>query len=128
MMNDHGGFNHNHHSLRIVTVLENRYPDFPGLNLSWEVLEGMVKHETDYDRSDVQDYDPEYAAHWKPRLPMLPMNWHTPATTWTTACALAKITPSQLDGIAIWRSSMKASDAVEQTRWMNFHVTRSYVV
>ena len=59
LMKEHGGFNHNQHSLRIVTQLENRYPDFPGLNLSWEVLEGMVKHETDYDIADAQEYDPE---------------------------------------------------------------------
>lgn len=67
-MSDYGGFNHNNHSLRIVTVLENRYPDFPGLNLSWEVLEGMVKHETDYDQSDAQDYDPELRGHLEAQI------------------------------------------------------------
>jgi dGTPase len=40
----HGGFDHNAQSLRIVTKLEKRYPDFDGLNLSWETLEGLVKH------------------------------------------------------------------------------------
>jgi dGTPase len=39
-----GGFNHNDQSLRIVTKLEKRYADFDGLNLSWEILEGMAKH------------------------------------------------------------------------------------
>lgn len=39
-----GGFNHNDQSLRVVTKLEKRYADFDGLNLSWEVLEGMAKH------------------------------------------------------------------------------------
>ncbi len=38
---DNGGFSHNQHALRIVEVLENRYPDFPGLNLSFETLEGQ---------------------------------------------------------------------------------------
>ena len=37
-MNEHGGFEHNQHGLRIVELLEYRYADFPGLNLSWEVL------------------------------------------------------------------------------------------
>src|SRR3990170_4520284 len=46
LMQNHGGFDHNKHSMRIVTVLERRYPDFPGLNLTWEVREGIVKHET----------------------------------------------------------------------------------
>src|SRR5690606_1272358 len=39
-----GGFDHNAQSLRIVTKLERRYADFDGLNLTWETLEGLVKH------------------------------------------------------------------------------------
>ena len=41
---DAGGFDHNAHTIRIVTKLENPYPDFYGLNLSWEALEGLAKH------------------------------------------------------------------------------------
>ncbi len=41
-----GGFNHNNQSLRVVDLLEQRYPDHPGLNLTYEVREGIVKHET----------------------------------------------------------------------------------
>jgi dGTPase len=40
----HGGFNHNAQTLRVVTSLEHRYPSFDGLNLTWESLEGIVKH------------------------------------------------------------------------------------
>jgi dGTPase len=40
----HGGFDHNAQTLRLVTALEHRYPDFDGLNLTWESLEGIVKH------------------------------------------------------------------------------------
>jgi dGTPase len=40
----HGGFDHNAQTLRVVTSLEHRYPEFDGLNLSWESLEGIVKH------------------------------------------------------------------------------------
>src|SRR5215216_237308 len=40
LMKGHGGFEHNRHSLRIVEELEQKYPRFPGLNLSWEVREG----------------------------------------------------------------------------------------
>ena len=43
-MKPFGGFDHNAQSLRIVTKLEHRYADFDGLNLSWETLEGLVKH------------------------------------------------------------------------------------
>src|SRR5690606_20424892 len=59
LMKEHGGFDHNKQSLRIVTKLERRYPDWPGLNLTWEVREGMVKHETEYDISDASDFNPE---------------------------------------------------------------------
>ena len=44
-----GGFNHNIHSLKIVDELEKKYPDFDGLNLTYEVREGIAKHSTDYD-------------------------------------------------------------------------------
>lgn len=43
-MADAGGFDHNAHSIRLVTKLETPYPDFDGLNLSWEALEGLAKH------------------------------------------------------------------------------------
>src|SRR3954462_8653810 len=49
LMKKDGGFEHNRHSLRIVEELEQKYPDFPGLNLSWEVREGLVKHYTAFD-------------------------------------------------------------------------------
>jgi len=67
-MKDHGGFDHNKHSLRIVTELEKRYPDFPGINLTWEVREGIVKHETEYDVSDASDYNPELRGHLEAQL------------------------------------------------------------
>jgi dGTPase len=44
LMKDHGGFDHNAQTLRIVTRLERRYAAFDGLNLTWETLEGLVKH------------------------------------------------------------------------------------
>lgn len=47
LMKDHGGFEHNKQSLRIVKLLEKRYPQFDGLNLTWEVLEGICKHSKD---------------------------------------------------------------------------------
>jgi len=43
-LSDAGGFDHNGHTLRLVTALENPYPEFDGLNLTWETLEGLAKH------------------------------------------------------------------------------------
>lgn len=50
LMVEHGGFEHNRQSLRIVELLEERYPGFNGLNLTWEAREGIVKHSSEYDR------------------------------------------------------------------------------
>src|SRR6188508_2442235 len=47
-MREHGGFDHNRQSLRVVELLEAGYPDFPGLNLTFEVREGLQKHEAAY--------------------------------------------------------------------------------
>lgn len=49
LMKGHGGFEHNTQSLRIVEVIEQKYPRFAGLNLSWEVREGLKKHQKFYD-------------------------------------------------------------------------------
>ena len=49
LMKNHNGFEHNRQSLRVVEHLERRYPDFPGLNLTFELREGILKHETIYD-------------------------------------------------------------------------------
>jgi dGTPase len=50
LMKGHGGFEHNVQSLRIVEELEQKYPTFQGLNLTWEAREGLRKHQTSYDR------------------------------------------------------------------------------
>lgn len=49
LMKGHGGFEHNRQSLRVVELLEQKYPRFAGLNLSWEVREGLMKHSTGFD-------------------------------------------------------------------------------
>ncbi len=64
LMADHGGFDHNYQSYRIVEKLENRFPDWRGLNLTWEMREGILKHETEYDRSHVTELEPD----WRPTL------------------------------------------------------------
>ncbi len=102
LMKDQGGFNHNNQSLRIVTFLENRYPDFPGLNLSWEVLEGMVKHETDYDLADIQDYDPDLRGHLEAQIANVADELAYTSHDLDDGLRSGMITPAQLDGIAIW--------------------------
>lgn len=52
LMKNHGGFDHNVQSLRIVSMLEEKYPRFSGLNLSFEVIEGLKKHDSSYTKPD----------------------------------------------------------------------------
>jgi dGTPase len=55
-LKEHGGFEHNRHGLRIVEILEQRYPAFPGLNLTWEVRESLAFHSQRTDAADIQEY------------------------------------------------------------------------
>jgi dGTPase len=57
LMRDHGGFEHNVQSLRVVDYLEHPYPAFRGLNLSFELRESLIKHETKYDRPENREID-----------------------------------------------------------------------
>jgi dGTPase len=52
LMEEYGGFDHNDQSLRVVTDLEEKYPEWDGLNLTWETLEGIVKHNGPLDKDD----------------------------------------------------------------------------
>ncbi len=58
LMADHGGFEHNEHGLRVVDLLERQYPRFPGLNLTGEVRESIVKHRTRWDRPRAEGVPP----------------------------------------------------------------------
>jgi dGTPase len=102
MMKDYGGFNHNSQSLRIVTTLENRYPDFAGLNLSWEVLEGMVKHETDYDIAEAKQFNPDLRGHLEAQIANLADDLAYTSHDLDDGLRSGMITPNQLDGIALW--------------------------
>jgi dGTPase len=68
LMQAHGSrFDHNLHALRIVELFEQRYLDFPGLNLTFEVREGIVKHSRDYEPADLPDLT-EYLLDQRPPL------------------------------------------------------------
>jgi len=58
LMKDHGGFEHNRQTLRILEELERREEAFPGLNLTWEVREGIIKHRPDADAAAPAEYAP----------------------------------------------------------------------
>ena len=102
LMQDYGGFDHNKQSLRIVTKLERRYPDFPGLNLTWEVREGIVKHETEYDVSDARDYNPELRGHLEAQITNVADELAYTAHDLDDGLRSGMLTPFMLDGLELW--------------------------
>ena len=64
LMVNHGGFNHNVHGLRVADHLEVRYPEFSGLNLTWETREAIAKH----GRAGLGEVPDEFLPHWLPPL------------------------------------------------------------
>ncbi|HNS39019.1 MAG TPA: deoxyguanosinetriphosphate triphosphohydrolase [Promineifilum sp.] len=103
LMADHGGFNHNTQSYRIVTELEERYPDFPGLNLTYETREGMLKHETDYDVSEAADYEPDKRASLEAQIANLADEIAYNAHDLDDGLRARLFTLDDLEELAIWR-------------------------
>jgi dGTPase len=106
-MRDHGGFEHNRQSLRVVDVLEAAYPQFPGLNLTFEVREGLQKHHAFYEAPS--------AAEEKYRCPSLEAQIANLADEITyyshdldDAIDFAILNESQLETIAVWQGSHRA--------------------
>ncbi len=108
LMKDFGGFDHNKQSLRIVTELEERYPDFPGLNLTWEVREGIVKHESEYDISDASDYDPEMRGHLEAQIANAADELAYTAHDLDDGLRSGMITTEMLGGISLWEILVKS--------------------
>jgi dGTPase len=103
LMADHGGFNHNTQSYRIVTELERRYPEFPGLNLTYETREGMLKHETDYDASEATDYEPDKRASLEAQIANLADEIAYDAHDLDDGLRAGLFTVDDLEELAIWR-------------------------
>jgi dGTPase len=102
-LKDHGGFDHNLNALRVVEVLEERYPNFPGLNLSWEVREAFVQHAKARHHPDVQPY----LAAGSPLLEAQVVD-ATDSLTYDThdlddALGLGLITLGELEAVEFWR-------------------------
>jgi dGTPase len=122
LMKDHGGFDHNKQSLRIVTYLEQRYPAYKGLNLTFEVREGIVKHETEYDVSEVEpEYKPDLLANLEAQIANVADELAYTAHDLDDGLYAGLITPRQVDGMGLWELGreeidFKTEDFDEMTR------------
>jgi dGTPase len=105
LMAGHGGFDHNKQSLRIVTWLESRYPNWPGLNLTYELREGIIKHESEYDLSDVEadGFDPDLRASLEAQIANVADELAYNAHDLDDGLRAGLLVPDQLNGLEIWR-------------------------
>ncbi len=103
MMQGHGGFNHNTQSYRIVTQLEHRYRDYRGLNLTYETREGMIKHETEYDKSDASEFEPEKRASLEAQIANLADEMAYNAHDLEDGLRANLFTAQDLEALEIWR-------------------------
>lgn len=102
LMKDFGGFDHNKQTLRIVTLLEKRYLNYPGLNLTWETREGIVKHESEYDIADASDYNPDLRGTLEAQIANVADELAYTAHDLDDGLRSDMITPSELEGISLW--------------------------
>jgi dGTPase len=116
LMNDFGGFDHNKQSLRIVTELEQRYPEFPGLNLTWETREGMVKHESEYDLTDASRFNPELRGNLETQICNVADELAYTTHDLDDGLRSGMITPQLLNGIALWQT------LIETCGWSGPHL------
>ncbi len=103
LMSADGGFNHNLHSYKIITELEERYSNFKGLNLSYEVLEGVIKHETDYDISVVHEFDPLLRGHIEAQIANIADELAYTAHDLDDGLRSGILTTQQLANIELWQ-------------------------
>ncbi|MBE0699834.1 MAG: deoxyguanosinetriphosphate triphosphohydrolase [Anaerolineaceae bacterium] len=107
---DEGGFDHNKQSFRIVTKLENRYPEFPGLNLTWEALEGIVKHETEYDIADARDFNPDLRGNIEAQISNVADELTYTAHDLDDGLRSGMMNSAMLEGIALWEIVLQSID------------------
>lgn len=103
LMAEHGGFNHNHQSYRVVTDLETRYPKWNGLNLCYETLEGIAKHETEYDLSEATGYDVAMRGSLEAQIANIADELAYNAHDLDDGIQAGLIVPEQLQPLEIWR-------------------------
>ncbi len=103
LMKDHGGFEHNRQTLRIVEHIERRYPNRRGLNLTWEVREGIAKHSTDYDSPDIEEYEKEKQPTLEAQIVDIADEIAYNNHDLDDGLASRMITPEELNEVELWR-------------------------
>jgi dGTPase len=110
LMQEHGGFNHNHQSYRVVYELEDRYPMWRGLNLTYETLEGIAKHETEYDLSESTGFNTTTRGSLEAQIANIADELAYNAHDLDDGIQSGLLVPDQLQEIEIWRELCERLD------------------
>jgi dGTPase len=106
-MQGQGGFEHNRHGLRIVELLEYRYPDFPGLNLSMEVLEAQALHSKQVDSPELEEFRKLGQPHLEAQLVDAADSLAYDAHDLDDALSVGLITLADLESVAFWHQAVE---------------------
>jgi dGTPase len=126
-----GGFEHNRQSLRVVDKLEERYIGFPGLNLTWETREGIVKHSTPHDHPGLSRFAPDERPSLEAQIidfaDEIAYNNHD----LDDGISSGMLDPEEVKKLALWRmaleSTEKAARSVPGAKLMYYHIIRSII-
>ena len=137
LMREYGGFNHQVQSLRIVEELEERFPEYPGLNLTYEVREGIAKHETEYDTVNPAEYHPEEAATLEAQLASAADEAAYSTADLDDGLRAGILTPLDFKDLDVWNDWCEISGACEDrfndvmrhrfVRWLVGRVVTDFV-
>jgi len=111
LMRPHGGFDHNAQSLRTIDWIEIRYPNFRGLNLSYEVREGIIKHSAFKGRAAAQEFDPTLYPCLEAQIVDLADEIAYLAHDADDGVEAAMLTAQDLEASRIYRAARSAIDA-----------------
>jgi len=110
LMADHGHFEHNRQSLRVVDYLEHPYPQFRGLNLTRVVRECIARHQSRYDTPVCDEFDDQAHGPLEGQLADLADEIAYTSADLEDALAAEWIRPGQLDGLELWQRAMRDAE------------------
>ncbi len=122
-----GAFDHNAHSLRIVRELERRYPRFPGLNLTRQTLEGIEKHNTDYDTPGRGDFFADESPTLESQVAGMADTIAYRAHDIEDAIESGIVPARRFERVPFWREALKAVPRMERTGVWFAQVSRSAI-
>jgi dGTPase len=130
LMAQHGGFEHNRHGLRVVDILERRYPDFPGLNLTYEVRESVAKHTTSYDCPAPSEFGPDKRPLLEAQVVEVSDSIAYDNHDMDDGLKAGILTPAQLAEVPLWkeaRREVKKRSATSDQKVLTAQVVRRLI-